>query len=169
MADELPEPLDFDAAFRRYAPYVGAIALKILGRDSEVDDVVQDVFLEAHRGISSLREPESLKPWLARIAVRRAQRRLQRHWLRRVFRLAQPADYESLADLAATPEQRCQVASAYRLLDHMPPKNRVVWVLRQVEGESLERISELCNCSLSTVQRRLRAARDFMEQAESHG
>ena len=41
------EPIDvgdLDALYRRYAPYVGAVATRLLGRDSEVDDLVQDVF-----------------------------------------------------------------------------------------------------------------------------
>jgi RNA polymerase sigma-70 factor (ECF subfamily) len=163
------DPLDFDAVFRRYAPYVAAIALKIIGRDNEVDDVVQDVFVEAHRGLSRLRDQQSLKPWLARITVRRAHRRVQRHWLRRVLRLAPPTEFDGLADPGATPEQRAQVASAYRLLERLSPKLRVVWILRQVEEESLERIAELCGCSLSTVQRRLRAAQAHIEQGHDHG
>ena len=54
--EALPQPpLALDAAFRVYAPYVAAIAFKLLGRDHEVDDVVQDVFLAGHRGLASLR------------------------------------------------------------------------------------------------------------------
>ncbi|HET9958591.1 MAG TPA: hypothetical protein VFQ61_29050, partial [Polyangiaceae bacterium] len=38
-------PLEFDEVFRRYAPYVGALVLKLIGRPGDVDDVVQDVFI----------------------------------------------------------------------------------------------------------------------------
>ena len=49
--------LDFDALFRRYSPYVASIGLRLLGRDDELDDLVQDVFLEAHRGLPRLPRP----------------------------------------------------------------------------------------------------------------
>ena len=44
------------------------------------------------------------------------------------------------------------------MLDRMPRDERLVWVLRFVEGETLESIAELLGASVSTVQRRLRAA-----------
>src|SRR6188768_1167680 len=75
------DPSDFDQVFRRYSPYVARVALRLLGHDSEVDDLVQDVFLEAHRGLSGLREAGALGAWLARICVRRATRRLRRRRL----------------------------------------------------------------------------------------
>src|SRR5262249_6514378 len=63
---------EFGDLFRRYAPYVATIGLRLLGRDDELDDLVQEVFIEAHRGLHQLRSAESVKAWLARITVRRA-------------------------------------------------------------------------------------------------
>ena len=82
----LPALSDFDALFHRFAPYVATIGLRILGRDGEVDDLVQEVFFEAHRGLESLRSPDAVKGWLARICVRKATRRLKRRRLRALFR-----------------------------------------------------------------------------------
>src|SRR3954462_5049721 len=73
--------------FRRYAPYVATIGLKLLGRDDELDDLVQDVFIEAHRRLYQLRSPDAAKGWLARITVRRAIRWLRRRKLRAFFSL----------------------------------------------------------------------------------
>ena len=44
----------------------------------------------------------------------------------------------------------------------MPPSLRKPWVLRFIDGETLPRIAELCDCSQSTVQRRLREASDVI-------
>lgn len=158
------ETLEFDAVFRRYAPYVAAIGLKILGREEEIDDLVQEVFIDAHRGLDQLQDRSSLKPWLASIAVRRARRKLRGGWLGRLLTRRPVADYTHLADRGATPEESAHVQSVYRLLDRMPADERVAWVLRNVESESLERVAELCGCSLSTVQRRLRSAGRWMAQ-----
>jgi RNA polymerase sigma-70 factor (ECF subfamily) len=165
----LPPLHDFDALFHRFAPYVATIALRIMGRDDEVDDLVQEVFFEAHRGLAGLRSPDAVKGWLARICVRRATRRLKRRRLRALFRAEPLDDHEQLACPQASPEQAAQVASAYRALSRLSADERVVWVLRHVEGHSLDELMELCRCSKSTVQRRLRAAEQALEEGQAHG
>jgi len=156
-------PPGFDDLFRTHAPYVGGLVLKLIGRPGYVDDIVQDVFIRAHRGLGGLRDPQAVRPWLRRIAVRRARRWLRRRWVLRWFRESDVAAHPDLVDASASPEQRAQVAQVYRLLARMPQDDRVVWVLRLVEGETLEEIAEALGCSVSTVQRRLRAARAVME------
>lgn len=158
------DPQSFDDVFRRYSPYVARVALRLLGNDSEVDDLVQDVFLEAHRGLSSLREAGALKGWLARVCVRRATRRLRRRRLWSLLSLDSVAERDLPFDAAASPEERVTVAQLYRRLDRLPAAERVAWLLRHVEGESLENMVVLCGCSKSTVQRRLRSAEARLRQ-----
>jgi RNA polymerase sigma-70 factor (ECF subfamily) len=155
-------PLEFDRVFRVHAPYVGALVLKLIGRAGYVDDVVQDVFIQAHRGLAKLRDAESVRPWLRRIAVRRARRWLRKRWVLRWFRERDVEVEPDLVDASASPEDRAQVARIYRRLERLPRDERLVWVLRLVEGETLEAIAEMLGCSVSTVQRRLRAAQAAM-------
>ena len=152
------EPDDVDALFRRYSPYVASIGLRLLGRDDEVDDLVQDVFLEAHRGLRQLREPGAVKAWLSRVCVRRAVRRLRRRRLRAFLSLDTLAHDAHLVAPGASPEAHAEVARLYAKLARLAAQERVVWVLRYLEGEGLDEIAVLCACSKSTVQRRLRAA-----------
>lgn len=158
--DPAPEvdPRDFDGVFRRYSPYVARVALRLLGHDSEVDDLVQDVFLEAHRGLQGLREGGALRAWLARICVRKATRRLRRRRLLTLLSLEVVTEHDLPFDQSASAEQRAEVTKLYRALDRLPAEERVAWLLRFVEGESLDDMVELCGCSKSTVQRRLRSA-----------
>ncbi len=163
-------PADLEEAYRRYAPYVAAVAIRIIGHDEELDDLVQDVFLDATRGIARLREPGALKGWLARITVRAAMRRLRRRRLARALWLTrEPPDYELLASPEASPEERAQIAHVYRALDRLPADERVAWVLRHVQGETLEQAAALCECSLSTYQRRLRRACAHLQREVPHG
>jgi RNA polymerase sigma-70 factor, ECF subfamily len=144
--------------FKRYAPYVATIGIRLLGRDDELDDLVQEVFIEAYRGFQQLRRPDAVKAWLARITVRRAVRRLRRRRLRSFFSLeALPSDAK-LVDDGATPEEKAEIASTYRMVERIPIRQRVVWVLKHVEGETLDSIATICHISKATVQRRLRAA-----------
>jgi len=161
-------PLDFDQVFREYAAYVAAIGLKIMGRDDDLDDLVQEVFIEAHRSLRRLRDPRALKSWLARITVRRTIRKLRRTRVLMLFGLDAPSDYVEITEVSATPDERAQVALAYRALERLPAAERVVWVLRHVEGESLDAIAHMCACSKSTVQRRLRLAQNALEQRTRH-
>ena len=160
--------------FKRYASYVATIGMRLLGQDDEVDDLVQEVFIEAYRGYHQLRSPDAVKAWLARITVRRAIRRLRRRRLRSFFSLdALPSDAK-LADDGATPEEKAEIVSTYRMIERIPVRQRVVWVLKHVEGETLDSIAEICRCSKATVQRRLRAAEHTLEvekerRGEHHG
>lgn len=155
--------------FKRYASYVATIGIRLLGRDDELDDLVQEVFIEAYRGYHQLRSPAAVKAWLARITVRRAVRRLRRRRLRSFFSLEElPADAR-LADDGATPEQSAEIASTYRMVERLPVRQRVVWVLKHVEGETLDSIAEICRVSKATVQRRLRAAERALEVEKGQG
>ena len=158
------EPLDFDGVFRRYAPYVAAIGLRLLGAADEVDELVQDVFLDAHRTFGTLRDRGAVRGWLAAIAVRKAQRRLRRRRLRAWLGMTIPIAYGDAIDPGATPQDRLLLGSVYRVLDRLPAEQRIAWTLRYVEGEQLETVATLCDCSLATAKRRIAAAHAKVEE-----
>lgn len=159
-------PDDFDALFRRFAPYVGRIALSVLGAADEVEDVVQEVFVIAHRHLGAVRDRAATKAWLSRVAVRESARRLKRRRLKRILGIAgDVADSPHLADHGATPEHRAMLLSIYRVLDRMPTAERLAWTLRHVEGERLEAVAQLCGCSLATAKRRIAAASERVRAA----
>jgi RNA polymerase sigma-70 factor (ECF subfamily) len=154
--------LRFEDVFRQYAPYVAALVLKLIGRPGDVDDVVQDIFIQVHRGLCTLRSSDAVRPWLRRITVRRSRRWLRKRWVLSWFRESELDSTAELVDPSASPEDRALVATVYRALERLPRDERLVWVLRIVEGETLESIADLLGCSVSTVQRRLRAAQAAM-------
>lgn len=159
------EPLDAASLFRRYSPYVAAVAYRLLGRDDEVDDAVQEVFMAAVRGVGTIRDAGAVKGWLARIAVRVAHRRLTlRRWRGR-FGLDNSDGYERVADDSASPEDRALLSRVYQLLDQLPPGERLAWTLRHVEGEPLDTVATLCGCSLATAKRRITSAAQHLEKA----
>lgn len=174
MALELAPPilhmtdvLNFDELFRRYSPYVAKIGYRLLGRDGEVDDLVQDVFLAAHRGIAGVRDADAIRGWLATVTVRTAHRRLRRRRVRAFLHMDSAPEYEQVAAPDASPEQQAELGSIYRLLDELPTGQRVPWTLRYVQGETLEQVASLCGCSLATVKRRIKAAQDVIERETS--
>lgn len=159
---------DLDALFRRFAPYVARVAMRVLGTQGDVDDLVQDVFLDAHRGLRKLREPQAVKGWLATVTIRKARRKIRRQRMLALIGLDTPLDPELVFDPRQSPEERALIASAYRVLDNISADARIAWVLRCIEGEPLERVAELCGISRATAHRRVREAQDALEGALGH-
>lgn len=156
--------MDFESIYTRYAPYVATIGLRLLGRNEEVDDLVQDVFFTAHRKMHQLRDPAAVKPWLATTAVRLAQRRLRMRQLRRFVGLDRWDGYATLPAPQAPPEVRSMVSSLFRHLDRLSPDVRIAWTLRHLEGEDLQHIATVCGCSPRTIKRRLQRARVALKE-----
>jgi RNA polymerase sigma-70 factor (ECF subfamily) len=148
--------------FKRFAPYVARIGLRLLGRESDVDDLIQEVFLAAFRQREQLRDPNAAKNWLATIAVRTARRQLRRRRLRQFVGLDQGGPALELPDPAISPEKRALLARVYQILDSMGVERRLAWTLRFVEGEKLEVVAERCGCSLATVKRRIASAQALL-------
>lgn len=142
----------FSTLYRRHARYVAGVVLRLMGDASELDDVVQDTFVAAARGLTGLQEPAKLRGWLVTIAVRRVNRRLhqraRRRWLGRELG-REPALFVS------DPRERRQLEELYDVLERVPPKVRIPWVLSRLEGESLPEVARMCDVSLATVKRRV--------------
>jgi RNA polymerase sigma-70 factor (ECF subfamily) len=158
-------PLVPGEVFRRHARYVAAVAHRLLGRDDDVDDTVQDVFVIAVRGIWRLRDAGAIRAWLASITVRVARRRLRMRRARHLLGIGEACSYENVASESATPEQKALLATVYQVLDSMPADERIAWTLHHVEGETLEAVASLCNCSLATAKRRIRRAALTLQEA----
>jgi RNA polymerase sigma-70 factor (ECF subfamily) len=160
-AADTATPLTFERAYAMHAGYVAGLAGRILGRNDDVPDVVQEVFLIAHRRLSNVRQASALRTWLGRITVREASRRLR--W-RRLRNFLTPANVEVdlIADETAA-ELRPLVALLYVALDRLPARERSAWVLRNLLDEPLDQVAELCSCSLATAKRRIAAADILLE------
>jgi RNA polymerase sigma-70 factor, ECF subfamily len=160
-------PLTFEQIYRRYSRYVAAVVLRLDPGVVDLDDVVQDVFLAAARGLGRLRERSeaTIKAWLATAAVRMVRRRLQ---LRRMWRWLGIGDGDKppakLVDAGSNPVDRLLLESVYRVLDGLPVDDRVAFVLHCIEGETLEGVAQICRCSLATTKRRVARAQQAVDE-----
>ncbi len=162
--DEVAGSRPFETVYRSYAPYVATIGFRILGNSAEVDDLVQDVFIEAHRSLDRLRNKNAIKGWLATVTVRMARRRLRWKKARRFVGLdilTYDADY---ASSELSPEDAAQLSAVYGILERISVEQRLAWTLRHALGESMERVAELCGCSVSTAKRRVTAAHKTIQR-----
>jgi RNA polymerase sigma-70 factor (ECF subfamily) len=160
-----PDLVDPETIYRRYASYVARVAHRLLACEEDVDDVVQDVFVIALRGLHQLREPGKVRGWLASVTVRVARRKLLVRRARRFLGFDESRSYHDVADGLASPEERALLAKVYRVLDALPVDERLAYCLHHIEGETLEAVACHCRCSLATVKRRVRRAATALEEA----
>lgn len=156
-----------EEVFRRHSKYVASVAFRLLGREGEVDDIVQDVFLHSIDTLRQLKDPQAVRGWLGTVTVRIVRRRLRTRRIRAFLGLEWTPATEEIAAHGATPEESALLSRVYQVLDELPVDHRIAWALRHIEGERLEEVAQRCGCSLATAKRRIAAAHEVLDQVLS--
>lgn len=136
-------------------PYVTRLVGPIALQDGP--DAAQEALIAIFRGIGSVRDPDALFGWARTIAVREAVR---------VARRARRSVVAELDDVPA-PGDPLLAADIADVLARLSPEHRAVLLLREVEGLSEERVSELLAIPLGTTKSRLSRARAGFQKAWS--
>jgi RNA polymerase sigma-70 factor, ECF subfamily len=152
------DPGAAEIAWERYAPLVHRIVSRALGPEAEVEDVTQEIFYRLFTRVRSLRKPEALRSFVVSFALRIVKWELRRRRARRWLTLSETGELPDNQLLFVTADSRYALRRLYRLLDQLPTRDRLVLVLRHVEGMTLEEIAEALTISLATVKRSLRYA-----------
>ena len=147
--------------FDRHASYIQRVLSRLLGyAEPERADLLHEVFVRALERVAHLKNVRALRPWLVGIAVFTA-----REWMRRRKRLGPLLPTEAGDAREATPvspEARQAVAAFYQLVARFGEHERTAFILRQLEGMTLQEVADACDVSLSTARRRIeRAEQDF--------
>ncbi len=153
-----------EEAWHRFAPMVLGLTERALGSKAEAEDLTQEVFCEVFRKAATLREPDRLRAFVYSFAVRRLRselrRRKRRRWLRFGF-----DDADRTADRrSADPETRELLRRFDKLLDRLRPRDRIVFVLRQMEAMTVDEIAASVGISTSTVKRSMAHACDRLSR-----
>lgn len=146
--------------FDRHVGAVERAVHGVMGPDPEVEDLVQDAFVAAMRGIEGFRGDErTLGAWVRGIAVRLALKKIR--W-RRTRRWLSWQGTDEVPTLHAMTDTDTQAAlrRAYALLDRLPAVERAAFGLRFLEGMQLEEVADALGVSLATAKRRIRKARE---------
>lgn len=159
-------PAAKEAFFDRYVGHVERILVRILGRDSELADLLHEVFSRSLGAIETLGDPAALKPWLTGIAVLTARECIRRRSRGRWLRFFASDDLPEIEALVAGEEVREALRVTYRVLERLTADERIAFALRFIEGLELTDIAVACRVSLNTVKRRLaKAERRFVAYA----
>jgi RNA polymerase sigma-70 factor (ECF subfamily) len=156
--------------FDRYGGEVERVLYRILGPDSEIKDLLQDVFLVALGSLDKLRDPDALRGWLTSIAVRKARKCILRRQRWRFIQLWPATELPEREAPVVLPEVSEALRCTYAVLARMPADERVAFALRFVAGMELTAVAAACQVSLATIKRRLgRAQATFTALALEHG
>ncbi|MDB4987692.1 MAG: polymerase sigma factor RpoE [Myxococcaceae bacterium] len=148
--------------FRREAPYLERVLFRVLGPNSELEDLLQLTLEQAIRAFPSFRGEASVRTWLTRIAVRSAMHHIKHPSQRRRVAL-EVIDGGLLAVSNSRPaheaEARARLRILYEHLERLDAKHRAAFVLFQVEGRAMEEVAALMDASLSATKSRVMWAR----------
>ncbi len=155
---------------RAYQPRVFAMAFRLLRDRGEAENVAQDAFVKAFRSLRDFRGGSSFETWVVRIAINACRDRLKRKRVVLFRHQAPPAEEPEgdPSDLAPSPEpdperrllSREIRACLAKALARLSPRQRVVFLLKHVDGRSIPEIAEMMSLDAGTVKSHLfRAAR----------
>ena len=163
----------FDLLVRKYQHRIAHLVSRYVRDPAEAEDVAQEAFIKAYRGLANFRGESAFYTWLYRIAVNTAKnslvasgRRVPDHGVD----ATEAEQYESGALLrdGATPERemlsREIEAEIHRTIESLPRELREAITLREMEGLAYEEIATVMDCPVGTVRSRIFRAREAIDR-----
>lgn len=168
----------FDEMVTRHWDRIYSMVHQLLRNQQDAEEVTQDAFIRAHRGLANFRGDSAFSTWLYQIATNLARNRYWYWWRRkrdRTVSFDQPlgedndtplaeifvGDAETPGELTSTQELVDRIAAG---MEKLSARHREVLVLRNVKNLSYEEIAEILGISVGTVKSRIARARDSLRK-----
>ena len=146
----------YEVLVRRHRDRIYRIALRMLGDRQDAEDIAQDVVIQVWTALAGFTGASSFTTWLYRIVVNRCLNQLRRRrWSRPVLE----GDPQPVAGAEETVIARQRARAAMDAIAALPPDQRAVIVLHQLEGLSYREVAAVVNISEDAVRGRLHRAR----------
>lgn len=161
----------FEPLVEKYSPRVFGAARRYARKESEVEDIVQEVWLKAFQKLRSFRGEAPFEHWLMRLTVRTCYDFLRGHQRNRetAFSELSEAEDDWLDRFVNQPDSASENADAARMLvervmTELSPAARLVITLLEIEDRSVKEISKLTGWSVALVKVRAFRARAEMRK-----
>lgn len=161
----------FEPLVLKYSPRVFATVRRYARRESEVEDIAQEIWTKAFQKLDSFRAEAPFEHWLMRMAVRTCYDALRNHQRNREMTFTELTEAETdwLDRFVVEPDQASEHAAAarelvQRLLSELSPAGRLVITLLEIEERSVKEISRLTGWSVPLVKVRAFRARAEMRK-----
>ena len=166
----------FDEMVTRYWDRIFSMVHQLLRNQQDAEEVTQDAFIRAHRGLVNFRGDSAFSTWLYQIATNLARNRYWYWWRRKRDKSVSfdapvssendmtladviPAEVESPDDIAVTAEFVDRIGKG---MEKISGKHREILVLRNIKNLSYEEISSILGISVGTVKSRIARARESL-------
>jgi RNA polymerase sigma-70 factor, ECF subfamily len=164
----------FEPLVQKYSPRIFAMARRYARRDSEVEDIAQEVWLKAFEKLGTFRGEAPFEHWLMRLAVRICYDFLRSHRRNRETTFSELTDAEDnwLDRFLTQPESASENAEAARqlvarVLEQLSPTARMVITLSEIEQRSMKEVARLMRSSVALAKVRAFRARAEMRKVLS--
>lgn len=169
----------FNQLVLKYQSLAYNVAYRLMGDPEPAADATQDAFLKAYKALGSFRG-RSFKSWLLRIVTNTCYDMLRASKRRPISNLddvlVNPEHAWRLTDPGERPDEHVERQELARVLqwalDQLPPEQRAVVILSDVQGLAYDEIAEVMGTSLGTVKSRLSRARGklrlLLQKQEEH-
>ena len=163
----------FNQVVQAYRKRILGTIARLIGRPEDVEDVGQEVFLRLYYSLEQLRTPEVFEPWLYRLTVNAAYDYLRKQKRRRENRMSDMseqqvimADADASGKVNAEENRRTKIREFVQtLLDKISEEDRVLLLLKEVEGLSLKELEKVYNVNENALKVRLFRARQRVLKA----
>jgi RNA polymerase sigma-70 factor (ECF subfamily) len=155
--------LAFEELVRRHADRLYAVVLRFVADSDEAEEVTQEAFLRAWRGIDKFQRRSQFFTWLYRIGINEAKRRAERGPQAGTVSLIEDSPIEDAPDWSEAPQLRAEQDQLRRVLEDavraLPVEYRAPLILRDVEGLSTQEAAEVMDLGEAAFKSRLHRAR----------
>lgn len=157
----------FRKLFERHRSDVARLVYRMVGPRPEVEDLIQEVFVQVHKSLRDFRGEARFSTWLHRVTVNVVLMHRRSEKSRPVLTEEIPSGTledtsQSLPDSEV--ERRKRIAAFFAVLEEIADKKRLVFVLHDLEGKAPTEIAELVDAPVLTVRTRLFYARRELEE-----
>lgn len=168
-------PEAFDRLVIKHKDMVFNLCFRIIGDYDDANDCAQETFIKVYNSLKTFRFESSFTTWLYRIAVNTCRNRISSSDSRirkKMVRINNPggagSDPIEIRDCSFDPDVMFENNERTRLvhnaIDALPGDLKILIVLRDLEGNSYEEISEMTGVNLGTVKSRLARARHLLRE-----
>jgi RNA polymerase sigma-70 factor, ECF subfamily len=161
------EPAATRELFRRHRMRVQACLYRVLGSNRDMDDLLQEAFIQVFRSLHNWRAEASLATWIDRVSVRVAYRYLSQRGRRIVTEVLEGDEGGPDVEGPGAQRQlaRDGVKRLYEVLDELGAASRLAFTLHEIDGRSVAETAQLVGSSVTATKLRIWRARKRVEQA----
>jgi RNA polymerase sigma-70 factor (ECF subfamily) len=157
----------FRKLFERHRGDVARLVYRMVGPRAEIEDLIQEVFVQVHRSLRDFRGEARFSTWLHRVTVNVVLMHRRAEKSRPV--LTEEMESGTVEDVTTTMpdvevERRKRIAAFFDIVGQIADKKRVVFVLHDLEGKAPSEIAEIVEAPILTVRTRLFYARRELEE-----